>query len=134
MLGKRNNAIATSKQLFQFFPITSGKDVLLNRQVREHSCFHTDDEENYFCKYFLALANPTWDVFLLFASPVGFINNTVKAPIIRALESYQNVNLRNVNLWSYAHGTPISSFINNGQLFRSKYLNSHTSDFLRYLR
>ncbi|KAG4074470.1 hypothetical protein HA402_015759 [Bradysia odoriphaga] len=80
-----------------------------------------------------ALANPTWDVFLLFASPVGFSNNTAKAPTLRALESYSNVHLRNVNLWTYAHNTPISSFIDNGQLFRSKYVNSHTSDFLRYL-
>lgn len=81
-----------------------------------------------------ALANPTWDVFLLFASPVGFANNTAKAPTLRALESYSNVHLRNVNLWTYARDTPISSFIDNGQLFRSKYVNSHTSDFLRYLR
>lgn len=81
-----------------------------------------------------ALANPTWDVFLLFASPVGFSNDTVKSPTITALESYPNVHLRNVNLWTYAQDTPMSSFINNGQLFRSKYVNSHTSDFLRYLR
>ncbi|XP_037040179.1 lactosylceramide 4-alpha-galactosyltransferase-like isoform X2 [Bradysia coprophila] len=80
-----------------------------------------------------ALANPTWDVFVLFASPVGFSNNTEKAPALRALESYPNVHLRNVNLWTYAHDTPISSFIDNGQLFKSKFLNSHTSDFLRYL-
>ncbi|KAG4074488.1 hypothetical protein HA402_015777 [Bradysia odoriphaga] len=80
-----------------------------------------------------ALANPTWDVFLLFASPVGFSNNTAKVPALRALESYRNVHLRNVNLWTYAHDTPISSFIDKGELFRSKYVNSHTSDFLRYL-
>lgn len=80
------------------------------------------------------MANPTWDVFLLYASPVGFSNNTVKPPVISVLESYPNIHLRNVNLWSYAQDTPVSSFIKSGQLFRSKYVNSHTSDFLRYLR
>lgn len=106
-----------------------------NRPVRcSYFSQPIQNNENKFFLIFSALANPTWDVFLLFASPVGFINNTAKAPIIRALESYQNINLRNVNIWSYAHDTPISSFINNGQLFRSKYVNSHTSDFLRYLR
>ncbi|KAJ6650181.1 Lactosylceramide 4-alpha-galactosyltransferase, partial [Pseudolycoriella hygida] len=80
-----------------------------------------------------ALANPEWDVFLLFASPVGFSNKTAKSAAISALELYPNVHFRNVNLWSYSMDTPISSFINGGQLFRSKYVNSHTSDFLRYL-
>lgn len=41
--------------------------------------------------------------------------------------------MRNVNLWEYAKDTPIDDWFNNGQLFQSKYLNSHTSDFLRYL-
>lgn len=78
--------------------------------------------------------NPTWDVFLLFASPVGFVNNTEKrSPLVDALQSYANLHMRNVNLWSYAQGTPISEWLQDGQLFQSKYLNSHTSDFLRYL-
>lgn len=78
--------------------------------------------------------NPNWDVFLLFASPVGLSNDThLQQPIVQALLSYSNIHMRNVNLWKYAKGTPVNDWLNSGALFESKYLNSHTSDFLRYL-
>lgn len=81
-----------------------------------------------------AKTNPTWDVFLLFASPSGFSNNSVgKEPIIAALESYSNIYMRNVNLWSYASETPLNQWIFDEHLFYSKFINSHASDFLRYL-
>lgn len=81
-----------------------------------------------------AKMNPEWDVFLLFASPVGFSNGTAPiSPIINALKSYPNIHLRNVNLWTYARNTPLADWINAGDLFLSKYMNSHASDFLRYL-
>lgn len=41
--------------------------------------------------------------------------------------------MRNVNLWKYAKDTPVDEWFRSGALFESKYLNSHTSDFLRYL-
>lgn len=81
-----------------------------------------------------AKENPNWNVFLLFASPVGFRNDsTPHSPIIQALESYSNIHMRNLNLFTYAVGTPAEDWLKNDHLFRSKYLNSHTSDFLRYL-
>lgn len=81
-----------------------------------------------------AKLNPEWDVFLLFASPVGFINDSqAQQPILSALQTYSNIHMRNVNLWTYAKDTPIGKWLLDGQLFQSKYLNSHTSDFLRYL-
>lgn len=81
-----------------------------------------------------AKLNAAWDVFLLFASPVGIYNGTdTTNPIVEALQTYPNIHMRNVNLWTYAHGTPIADWLTDGQLFKSKYLNSHTSDFLRYL-
>lgn len=52
---------------------------------------------------------------------------------MKALQTYPNIFMRNVNLWSYAEKTPVHKWLNDGQLFLSKYLNSHTSDFLRYL-
>lgn len=76
--------------------------------------------------------NPDWSIFVLFASPVGF-TNTTRLPIIDALLSYPNIYLRNVNLWSYAKNTPIEDWIEDGKLFQSKYMNSHASDYLRYL-
>lgn len=70
---------------------------------------------------------------MLFASPVGYLNNSYD-PIVSALEKYPNIFMRNVNLWTYSHDTPIDQWIRDEILFHSKYINSHASDFLRYLR
>lgn len=78
--------------------------------------------------------NPNFDVFLLFASPVGFKKNSAEmAPVINALKSYSNIHMRHVDLWSYANHTPFADWLSTGDLFYSKYLISHTSDFLRYM-
>lgn len=80
-----------------------------------------------------ALNNPDRDIFVLFASPVGY-NNQSKIPIIESLLSYSNINLRNVDLWKYAEGTSIHGWFDDGKLFQSDFMNSHVSDFLRFLR
>lgn len=80
-----------------------------------------------------ALTNPNRDIFVLFASPVAY-NNKTKLPILEALLSYSNVNLRNVDLWKYTEGTPAQQWFIDGKLFQSRYMVSHVSDFLRYLR
>lgn len=79
--------------------------------------------------------NPDWDVFVLFASPRGLHNNvSIPTPTaITAIQSYPNVFLRNIDLWTYAEGTPLELWLRHGSLFDSSYLNSHVSDFLRYL-
>lgn len=78
--------------------------------------------------------NPNFDVFLLFASPVGFPkNSTHNSAVIEALTSYSNIHMRNVHVWWYANGTPFADWLMKGELFDSKYLISHTSDLLRYL-
>lgn len=41
--------------------------------------------------------------------------------------------MRNINLWTYAANTPIEDWFSTDELFTSQYLNSHISDFLRYL-
>lgn len=56
-----------------------------------------------------------------------------KDPIIEALLSYKNIYLRNVDLWKYSENTPLKNWMNNGKLLKSKYMNSHTSDYLRYV-
>lgn len=83
-----------------------------------------------------ALGSPDWDVFVLFASPSALgVNRTAElTPVWRALLTYGNVHLRNVNLWSYAEDTPLAGWMRAETLFRSRYLNSHASDLLRYLR
>lgn len=70
----------------------------------------------------------------MFASPVGTLNKTSsRSPILSALESYANIHFRNINLWSYAANTPLENWFLSDKLFLSDYLNSHVSDFLRYV-
>lgn len=75
--------------------------------------------------------NPNREIFVLFTANVGFSAN-FQSPIIDALLSYPNVYLRNVDLTTYAADTLMEQWFHSDQLFLSKYLNSHTSDFLRY--
>ncbi|EDV99385.1 lactosylceramide 4-alpha-galactosyltransferase [Drosophila grimshawi] len=85
-----------------------------------------------------ALHNPNFQVFVLFAGPTYRYHGNSSIgqrhqPIIDAILSYKNIQLRQLNLWSYAAGTPIEEWLKDGQLFRSSYLFSHISDFLRFL-
>lgn len=80
------------------------------------------------------MLNPNWDVFILFASPVGLLNGTNSTPpIVKALQSYPNIYFRNINLWTYSLNTPLEDWFLSDKLFMSQYLNSHVSDFLRYV-
>ncbi|KNC33417.1 hypothetical protein FF38_09861 [Lucilia cuprina] len=89
-----------------------------------------------------ALHNPNSQVFVLFASPRYKYNNSNRnsssvrdseEALIDAILSYKNVQLRNLNLWTYAANTPIYDWLKDGALFKSSYVLSHISDFLRYL-
>lgn len=68
---------------------------------------------------------------MIFTSKVGF-PDYFDSPILNALQSYPNIHLRNVDLETYAAETPMEKWLKSDQLFLSQYLNSHTSDFLRY--
>lgn len=76
--------------------------------------------------------NPEHEIFVLFTSQVGFRNQS-RLPIIDALSSYRNIHFNYLNLTQYAENTPLSKWIKTGELFRSTYVNSHSSDVLRYL-
>lgn len=65
-----------------------------------------------------AIHNPSSKVFVLFASP-RFKNSNSSDPIIDAILSYKNVYLRNLNLWTYAAGTPVYDLLKDGALFKS---------------
>lgn len=79
-----------------------------------------------------ARMNPSWNAFVLFAAPVGFRNKSA-LPLLDALLAYPNVNLRFVNLTTYAEDTPLDAWMQSGEIFRSRYMNSHLSDIMRYL-
>jgi lactosylceramide 4-alpha-galactosyltransferase len=76
--------------------------------------------------------NPEHEIFVLFTSQVGF-RNTTPLPIIDALLSYKNIHFNYLNLTQYAAHTPLDKWMKGGELFRSMFVNSHTSDILRYL-
>ncbi|EDW75882.1 uncharacterized protein Dwil_GK15176 [Drosophila willistoni] len=85
-----------------------------------------------------ALHNPNFDIFVLFADPTYKVTkwrngSLEQSPLIEAILGYNNVHLRSLNLWTYSEGTPIEAWFKDGQLFQSRYLFSHLSDFLRYL-
>lgn len=63
---------------------------------------------------------------------MGF-RNTTTLPLIDSILSYKNVHLNYLNITQYAEQTPLEEWIKNGDLFRSTFLNSHTSDVLRFL-
>ncbi|CAO1335167.1 unnamed protein product [Diamesa hyperborea] len=79
-----------------------------------------------------ALMNPELKIFLFFLSDYGFPNATT-TPIIDAIMEYQNVQMNYININEYAKGTPMEEWVTNGELARSKYRVSHTSDVLRFL-
>ncbi|XP_052865868.1 lactosylceramide 4-alpha-galactosyltransferase-like [Anopheles cruzii] len=81
-----------------------------------------------------ARTNPGWNIFVLFAAPVGFQNNRSTAlPVIDSLLQYRNVHLRYVNLTTYGNDTPLDEWMQSGEIYRSQYMNSHLSDVMRYL-
>jgi lactosylceramide 4-alpha-galactosyltransferase len=75
--------------------------------------------------------NPHHNIYVLFTSQVGF-RNTTPLPLIDVLSSYKNIHFNYLNITKYAENTPLEDWIKTDELFRSKYLNSHTSDVLRF--
>lgn len=49
------------------------------------------------------------------------------------MQSYSNIYFRNIDLWVYATNTPLEDWFLSDALFQSQYLNSHVSDYLRYV-
>lgn len=79
-----------------------------------------------------AKANSNSDIFVLFVTPVGFgKNGSELPPILQALQSYPNIYFRNLNITKAVANTPAEKWIPSGELFKSKYLSVHMSDFLR---
>uniref|UniRef100_A0A1A9WK41 Alpha 1,4-glycosyltransferase domain-containing protein n=1 Tax=Glossina brevipalpis TaxID=37001 RepID=A0A1A9WK41_9MUSC len=80
-----------------------------------------------------AFHNAKTNIYVLYASPRYQLSNISTDPILNAISSYKNVYFRNLNMWTYAATTPMYEWLKDGELFKSSYVFSHTSDFLRYL-
>lgn len=77
-----------------------------------------------------AFNNPTADVFVLFASPT-YVPNNLTSPVIKSLLKYKNIFLRNNDIWSYTKNTPAEGWFRSETIFRSDFLTTHLSEFLR---
>lgn len=92
-----------------------------------------------FCRQVCAIesaarANPNWDIFVLFASPVGLAkDSSLHPPLVNVLKAYPNVFFRSLYFWSYAAGTPFEKWLDEGDLFKSDYVVEHTADCLRFM-
>lgn len=78
-----------------------------------------------------ARLNPTRDIFVIFASPVGVKDNEMLPQFYNKLQTYGNVHVRNMNLWRYSFETPLFDWLKGNKLFDSAYLFEHMSDIVR---
>lgn len=80
--------------------------------------------------------SPNWNIYVLFAANVGFVNDTksVEYRMLDAvLSSYSNIKFLRLNITNYGDSTPLANWMRDGKIFDSDYINSHLSDVLRYL-
>lgn len=99
---------------------TPGRSIFFH----ETSCH--PPETNYFLKLTArqacsiesaALRNPNYCVFFLIASYTRIPDDN---PLLKAILSYKNVYLRQLNIWDYVKDTPIEKWFDKGELFRSR--------------
>ncbi|XP_062552069.1 lactosylceramide 4-alpha-galactosyltransferase-like [Armigeres subalbatus] len=78
-----------------------------------------------------ARANADWSVFVLFTSATVYssIYSSHMAPLL----IYPNIHMRRLNLSTFAIGTPLEKFFQDGRLKNSTHIVEHTSDVLRML-
>lgn len=89
----------------------------------------------------VASHNPARDIFVLFASPVGFDRHGDKYQSLQATSSshikliseFPNVFLRNVNMTLFANGTPMESLERSAKVYQSNVVAVHLSDVVRLL-
>ncbi|XP_034473818.1 lactosylceramide 4-alpha-galactosyltransferase-like [Drosophila innubila] len=79
-----------------------------------------------------ALHNPNFQVFLLFESP-SYLPDDQETPLLDAIQSYQNVHLRQLNIWRYADHTPLKDWIKKADLLRPSFQSEYTSNLIRFL-
>lgn len=68
-------------------------------------------------------------------APVGFAKDEKEmSPILKALDAYPNIFVRNLDISKLAANTPVEKWFSNRTLFETSiYPLTHLSDFLRFL-
>ncbi|XP_032584498.2 lactosylceramide 4-alpha-galactosyltransferase-like [Drosophila mojavensis] len=80
-----------------------------------------------------ALNNPNFQIFTVFSCPTYRPLVGRQKLLVDAIESYENVNFRHLNLRDYAMNTPIEDWVKRGELLNSSFPMEHTSDLLRLI-
>ncbi|XP_001988866.2 lactosylceramide 4-alpha-galactosyltransferase [Drosophila grimshawi] len=80
-----------------------------------------------------ALHNPNFDVFVLFTCPTRRPLSIAQKSLINAIESYSNVQFRQLDVKRYAKGTPVEVWIKKGYVLKGRFPVHHTSDLLRLI-
>lgn len=80
-----------------------------------------------------ATHNPTWNIYILFASHVGS-PRTFKDPALTALEKHNNIYFRNVDILTYDSDTPAKGWARK-RLLKSQSMSKTTlQDYLALIR
>lgn len=74
--------------------------------------------------------NPSHNIFVIYASTVGFVNKT-KLPILDAILSYNNIFLTTVDPVTYAMETPLEYWMKDSPILKSDHVKMHTNDYMR---
>lgn len=79
--------------------------------------------------------NPQRDIFLIYTSPVGWPLNQNEWPTtIRALDEYQNIHFRNVQIKQLTVNSPVEEWLNEtSRIWESNSMTEHLSDLMRTL-
>lgn len=107
----------------------------LNRffiQIFSNECFHFRQA----CAIeSAALQNPDRQIYVIFIAPVGFAKNETEVPpVIKILQSYSNVNLRNLNISRFIDDPVVADWVfNDRRIFRGPFKPVQMSNLIRIL-
>lgn len=107
----------------------------------ETSCATTHGTINLNARQLCAIESaaknsPNWNVYVLFASNIGFLNDSHAQEykmLDSVLSTYSNIKFMRLNITNYGNNSPLANWMRDGRMFDSDYINSHLSDVLRYL-
>lgn len=77
--------------------------------------------------------NPNLDVFVLFTSPRFYLTKGTSNDLLRLQQTYNNIFLRNNDMWKYSNDTAVAKFLETEKIFESSFIREHLSDFLRLI-
>lgn len=100
---------------------------------KEHQCWNRSSFRQACAIESAARRNPNRDIFVLFASPVGYADNEMLPKYYDTLKNFKNIHWRNMNVWQYSRNTEIYEWLKTDKLLESSFFPEHLSDIVRAL-